>query len=111
VLLYQLRLTVTPTHPPPPQQCDGESNCPSGADELGCGNDCIAVNGGFGWQCADGSACIGEERVCDGHKDCVDDSDEQGCAFAGSSPCPTQVFFLMAGRVAVFPPPSAHASI
>jgi len=48
-------------------QCDGESQCTNGTDELDCGS--------TGFECSDGSS-ISTGKVCDGESDCPDGDDE-----------------------------------
>ena len=49
--------------------CDGEPDCDSEDDEVGC----------VEFTCADGSEMIPETWVCDGGQDCEDGSDELDC--------------------------------
>ncbi|NXF68249.1 LRP4 protein, partial [Ciccaba nigrolineata] len=66
---------------PVPWLCDGEQQCPDGADEQ-CGCECCSVPSVCGAkkvQCPGTHHCIPYWELCDRHQDCEDGWDEEGC--------------------------------
>ncbi|KAM4807913.1 uncharacterized protein WCC33_001063 [Rhinophrynus dorsalis] len=73
-------------------RCDGDKDCPGGADELACPK--VAPCSGF--RCTDG-LCVALTWKCDGHSDCADGSDED-LLTCGNITCPDSKFHCKNGQ-------------